>query len=57
MAITEPTKRLAAASLLLAMTLAATGCAGHMGRKGTGVFEVKDIAESACIYGFPMIGN
>ena len=57
LAVMEPTKRLTAASLLLAMTLAATGCAGHMGRKGPGVFEVKDIAEAAYIYGFPMIGN
>jgi hypothetical protein len=50
-------KRVPAVSLLLAMTLAVSACAGHVGRKGPGVFETKDIAESAYIYGFPMIAN
>jgi hypothetical protein len=53
----EPTKRMAAASLLLVVALAATGCAGRKGRPGPGVFETKDIAEAAYIYAFPMIGN
>jgi hypothetical protein len=53
----EATKRLTAVGLLLAMALVATGCAGRKGHPGPGVFETKDIAESAYIYGFPMIGN
>ncbi len=42
---------------LFVATLAVAGCASHMGGKGTGVFETKDIAEAAYIYGFPMIAN
>ncbi len=38
------------------VTLAAAGCAGHK-RGGPGVFETKDIAESAYIYAFPTLGN
>jgi hypothetical protein len=46
-------KRVIAASILL---LAAAGCATHK-RGGPGIFETKDIAESAYVYGFPMIAN
>ncbi len=52
--------RTAVPSVLLIVALAAAGCSARMGgkgRKGPGVFEVKDIAESAYIYGFPMIAN
>ena len=41
--------------LVLAAILAVAGCAGRP--HGPGVFETKDIAESAYIYAFPMIGN
>jgi len=47
----------AGATIVLVLTLAAAGCAGHGGHPGPGVFETKDIAESAYIYGFPMIAN
>ena len=40
----------------LLLVLAVAGCATPR-HSGPGVFEVKDIAESAYIYGFPMIGN
>jgi len=54
--ITQPSGR-GATAIVLFTTLIATGCAGNVERKGPGVFEVKDIAESAYIYAFPMIAN
>jgi hypothetical protein len=52
--------RIAVPSILLITTLAVGGCSAFMGGKGhrgPGVFEVKDIAGSAYVYGFPMIAN
>ncbi len=42
--------------LALGIITVAAGCAGHK-NGGPGVFETKDIAESAYIYAFPMLGN
>jgi len=43
-------------TIAVVLTIAAAGCAGHK-PGGPGLFETKDIAESAYIYAFPMIAN
>jgi len=45
------------ALVLLLVALALPGCAGRAGHRGPGLFGIRDIAEEAYIYAFPMIGN